>query len=77
MSTNNEELALPMNGKNSKLKRNDFSAFAESLEINATSVAKIHKKISANASMMYEMIAKNFISILVKKRVYQFAGGNE
>ena len=64
----NEELALPLNGKKSRLKSVDFHKFAESLEINATSIKNIHKKFLGKEEALLEMIGKSFLSVGMKKK---------
>jgi serine/threonine-protein kinase HipA len=61
-----EELALPMNGKKSRFKKSDFSAFAEKLEINAVSIQNVHKKFLANESTMLAFIDQSFLSQAMK-----------
>lgn len=61
-----EELALPMNGKKSNLKKSDFTSFAENLEINSVSIKNIHNKFLANGKVMLEFIDKSFLSSKMK-----------
>ena len=63
----NEELALPLNGKKSHLQQADFQKFAESLEINSTSIKNIHKRFLAKEKALLEMIEKSFLSAAMKK----------
>lgn len=62
----NEELALPLNRKKSNLKKSDFAAFAESLEINTKSIRNIHKKFLEKEKFLIECIEKSFLSPLKK-----------
>ena len=62
-----EELALPMNGKKSRFKTNDFVLFAKQLGINEVSFQNVHKKFQAKEKMIYEFIDKSFLSSSMKK----------
>jgi serine/threonine-protein kinase HipA len=58
----NEELALPLNGKKSKLKKKDFDFFASQLGINETALRNIYLKFGDSFSEMNKLINKSFLS---------------
>ena len=62
----NEEMALPLNGKKSNLKKIDFLQFAKYLEINKTRIENVHKKFRANRQSMHTIIQKSFLPDSVK-----------
>lgn len=62
----NEELALPVNGRKSHLRKSDFIAFSERLEINPVSVQNVHKKFIGKVAVCLEMIEKSFLSANLK-----------
>ena len=63
-----DELALPMNGKKSKLRKSDFNEFASSLEINSTSIGKIHKNFTAKAESLLTVVENSFLCAETKSR---------
>ena len=57
-----EELALPLNGKKSRLRKADFVSFAEKLEMNDVSIQNVHNRFQSKAEEMVEFIDKSFLS---------------
>jgi len=62
----NEEMALPLNGKKSNFKKEDFVQFAEYLGINKTRIQNVHKKFEANIQAIRSIIQKSFLPDPVK-----------
>jgi serine/threonine-protein kinase HipA len=63
-----EDLALPLNGKKSNLKKKDFDLFASQLGINETAVKKIYVKFEDSFSEMNKFIHKSFLSNELKEK---------
>jgi serine/threonine-protein kinase HipA len=66
-----EELALPLNGKKSKLKREDFQIFAKSIGIPESVVSKIMIQFQHCAENFHNCIAKSFVSSDKKKEFHE------
>jgi serine/threonine-protein kinase HipA len=62
-----EEMALTLNEKKSNLKRRDFDTFAESLQINSTSVNNSYRKFFSSEPMILEFIDKSFLQPELKE----------
>jgi serine/threonine-protein kinase HipA len=63
-----EELALPLNGKKSNLKKKDFDLFAGQLGINETVLGKIYLKFGDSFPEMNKLINKSFLSNEMKEK---------
>jgi serine/threonine-protein kinase HipA len=63
-----EDLALPLNGKKSNLKKKDFDFFASQLGINETALKKIYTKFGDSFSEMKRFIDRNFLSKEMKEK---------
>jgi serine/threonine-protein kinase HipA len=61
-----EELALPLNGKKSNLKKKDFDLFAAQLGINEKALGKIYDKFDNSFHQMTTLINKSFLSDQMK-----------
>lgn len=66
IKADNEEMALPLNGKKSNLKKEDFLQFAEHLGINKICIKNVHKKFEANIQPMRSIIQKSFLPDALK-----------
>lgn len=62
MPDDNEESALTINGKKSKLNIGDFNALATSLKINGKSTVAIYKRFEAAFPMWISLIEQSFLS---------------
>jgi serine/threonine-protein kinase HipA len=62
MPEDKEETALTINGKKSKLNRNDFKALATSLKISDKSLEAIYKRFEAILPTWISWIKKSFLS---------------
>ena len=62
-----EESALPIHGKKSNLKREDFIALGETLEIPSAAIKKSISKFKANEGKMSALIGKSFVSDGLKR----------
>lgn len=63
-----EELALPLNGKKSNLKKKDFDLFAGQLGINEAALRKIYEKFGDSFVEMKKIINKSFLSKEMKEK---------
>jgi serine/threonine-protein kinase HipA len=63
-----EDLALPLNGKKSNLKKKDFDLFASQLKINENALRKIYSKFGDSFSEMNKLIDKSFLSKEMKEK---------
>ena len=63
-----EDLALPLNGKKSNMKKKDFDLFASQLGINETALKKIYVKFGDLFSEMNKLINKSFLSKEMKEK---------
>jgi len=63
-----EELALPLNGKKSNLKKKDFDLFASQLGINEIALGKIYAKFGDSFPEMDKLINKSFLSKEMKEK---------
>lgn len=64
----NEDLALPLNGKKSNLKKKDFDLFASQLGINETALRKVYDRFFDSFSEMKKFINKSFLSKEMKEK---------
>ncbi len=62
-----EEMALTINGKKNKLKKEDFISFGESLKIGDKVIGKSFERILKPIPMMKKLIEKSFVSDEIKK----------
>jgi len=65
-----EELALPLNGKKSNLKKKDFDLFAAQLGINESALRKIYGKFGDSFPDMKKLINKSFLSKEMKEKYF-------
>lgn len=63
-----EELALPLNGKKSNLKKKDFDLFASQLGINEAALRKIYERFGDSFTEMNQLINKSFLSKEMKEK---------
>lgn len=63
-----EDLALPLNGKKSNLKKKDFDFFASQLGINETALKKIYDRFGDSFAKMKKLINKSFLSKEMKEK---------
>ena len=63
-----EDLALPLNGKKSNLKKKDFDLFASQLMINEMALKKIYVKFGDSFTEMNKLINKSFLSKEMKEK---------
>lgn len=63
-----EELALPLNGKKSNLKKKDFDLFASHLGINDAALKRIYVKFDDTIPEMKQLINKSFLSKEMKEK---------
>lgn len=57
-----EELALPMMGKKSKLKKQDFEQFASNVGLNNKQISSVFRRFSAKKTAAVQLIRKSFLS---------------
>ena len=67
MPEDNEESALTINGKKSKLNREDFNQLAHSLKINDKSLGAIYKRFDAIIPTWIDWIQQSFLSEQLKE----------
>jgi serine/threonine-protein kinase HipA len=63
-----EDLALPLNGKKSNLKKKDFDLFASQLGINEAASKKIYGRFGDSFTEMNKLINKSFLSKEMKEK---------
>lgn len=63
-----EDLALPLNGKKSNLKKKDFDLFAIQLGINEAALEKIYVRFRDSFNEMNHLINKSFLSKEMKEK---------
>lgn len=63
-----EELALPIEGKKKKLKRENFEALGKVLELNARQIEGVFKRMIKNKPVAIEWIDSSFLSSDFKKK---------
>lgn len=63
-----EDLALPLNGKKSNLKKKDFDLFASQLGINETALRKVYDRFFESFGEMKKLINKSFLSKEMKEK---------
>ncbi len=66
-SEDTEELALTLEGKKRKLKREHFEKFGNGLGMNAKQIEGVYKRITKNKSKAIDWIDKSFLSTEMKK----------
>lgn len=62
-----EDLALPLNGKKSNLRKSDFDKFADNIKINETARDNIYKKFSFSVDEVKLFIDKSFLNEEMKE----------
>lgn len=65
-----EELALPLNGKKSNLKKKDFDLFTSQLGINEAASKKIYGRFGDSFPEMSNLINKSFLSKEMKEKYF-------
>ncbi len=63
-----EELALPMVGKKSKLKKQDFEQFAFNIGLNNKQINSVFKRFSAKKAAAVQLIRKSFLSEAMQEK---------
>lgn len=63
-----EEMALALNGKKSRLTRNDFLSFANSIDVPIKSAEKLIKKVVSNKEKLVEICKNSYISKELKEK---------
>jgi serine/threonine-protein kinase HipA len=66
MPSDNEQVALTINGKKNRLKKNDFDKLAESLGINQRIYERIYLKFSKNLTHLKNKISESFLNETLK-----------
>jgi serine/threonine-protein kinase HipA len=64
----NEELALPINGRQNHLRLSDFNLFADKLGIHPVSALNVHKKFFAGEQSLINFIEKSFLTEKMKTK---------
>ena len=59
--TDKEELALPINGKKSNLRKSDFDKFGKYLGLSEIVLNNLYKKISSSKQLLIDFIDKSFL----------------
>jgi serine/threonine-protein kinase HipA len=68
LPTDNEEMALPLNGRKNKLTRNDFESFANTIKLTPKQIDNTFKRILTNCKNKVQMaISQSFLSQNTKK----------
>ncbi len=63
LPTDNEEMALPLNGRKNRLTRNDFESFAHSIKLTSKQIDNTFKRISTNCQDKVQIaISQSFLS---------------
>jgi len=66
--TDNEELALPIEGKKKRLKKEHFERFGKGLGLNTKQIEGVFKRFTKNKALAFEWIDNSFLSIAYKER---------
>lgn len=67
MPEDKEEVALPINGKKSQLRKKDFVALGENLELPAKVIDKSFSRLGSKFSAMLDFVPKSFLSNEMKQ----------
>ena len=63
-----EELALPIEGKKKRLRKDQFERFGQGLGLNEKQIAGVFKRFIKNKPLAFEWIDKSFLSDKFKER---------
>lgn len=66
--TDNEELALPIEGKKKRLRKDHFERFGKSLDLNDKQIESVFKRFIQNKPLAMEWIDQSFLSTNFKER---------
>jgi serine/threonine-protein kinase HipA len=66
--TDNEELALPIEGKKKRLRKEHFERFGKGLGLNTKQIEGVFKRFTKNKALAFEWIDISFLSIAFKQR---------
>ena len=66
--TDNEELALPIEGKKKRLRKEHFERFGKGLGLNTKQIEGVFKRFTKNKALAFEWIDNSFLSIAFKQR---------
>lgn len=66
--TDNEELALPIEGKKKRLRKEHFERFGKGLGLNIKQIEGVFKRFTKNKALAFEWIDNSFLSIAYKER---------
>ena len=64
----NEELALPIEGKKKRLRKDHFKRFGQDLDLNEKQIEGVFKRFIKNKSLAFEWIDNSFLSDKFKER---------
>ena len=64
----NEELALPIEGKKKRLRKDHFERFGQGLDLNEKQIEGVFKRFIKNKSLSFEWIDNSFLSDKFKER---------
>jgi serine/threonine-protein kinase HipA len=64
----NEELALPIDGKKKRLRKDHFERFGQSLDLNDKQIESVFKRFIKNKPLAFEWIDNSFLSDKFKER---------